>query len=116
MKPCPGEVALQSDGTCPAFECDATSCKNAGTCETNGKCSCNNGFSGVDCTLGKIIQHRSVFQMFLASLLVLLAEALPTGFHLTNFSDTYFASLSTKECSKFRKVGKIDTKTCPFRP
>ena len=53
--PCPGEVALESDGTCPAFACDANACKNAGTCESNGSCSCNNGFSGIDCTLGKII-------------------------------------------------------------
>ena len=53
--PCPGEVALESDGTCPAFACDANACKNAGTCESDGSCSCNNGFSGIDCTLGKII-------------------------------------------------------------
>jgi len=49
--PCPGGVALGSDGTCPEFMCDADdACKNDGTCD-NGSCTCNNGFSGIDCTL-----------------------------------------------------------------
>ena len=53
--PCPGNVAFESDGTCPEFMCDANdACKNDGTCD-NGSCTCNNGFSGIDCTLGKFI-------------------------------------------------------------
>jgi len=49
--PCPGNVAFESDGTCPDFMCDADdACKNDGTCD-NGSCTCNNGFSGIDCTL-----------------------------------------------------------------
>ena len=51
--PCPGNVAFESDGTCPDFMCDADdACKNDGTCD-NGSCTCNNGFSGIDCSLGK---------------------------------------------------------------
>ena len=60
--PCPGGVALGSDGTCPEFMCDADACKNDGVCEADGSCTCNNGFSGIDCTLGKFT--TIFFQLF----------------------------------------------------
>ena len=69
--PCPGGVALESDGTCPAFFCDADACKNDGTCnEADGSCTCNNGFSGIDCSLGRFINiffSYSLYIIFLQS-------------------------------------------------
>ena len=57
-KPCPGEEALKSDVTCPVFKCSTNDCKNAGTCESDGSCTCKNEFAGIDCTLGKFINHN----------------------------------------------------------
>ena len=57
-KPCPGGKALKNDRTCTEFKCSANDCKNAGTCESDGSCTCKNEFAGIDCTLGKFINHN----------------------------------------------------------
>ena len=72
--PCPGEVALEIDGTCPEFACDADACKKAGTCKNDGSCSCYTiyGFEWIDCTLGKIIQGFTIDKSFKCFWLVYL--------------------------------------------
>ena len=63
--PCPGEIALQG-GKCPEFDCNAVAdaCKNEGTCDNDGSCSCKSEFKWIDCSLGKIIQGFAIDQSF----------------------------------------------------
>ena len=51
---CPGGSDFDSNNHCPeTFQCtDANSCNNQGTCmEDNGKCDCNDKYTGMDCSL-----------------------------------------------------------------
>ena len=52
--PCPGDLVLNSNEQCPVFACNPDDCQNGGSCGSDKTCTCNNGYTGIDCTLGKL--------------------------------------------------------------